>query len=45
MVKKWGNDMAIVIPRQFAKVRRIEVGVMLDIDGIKIVKRRRYRLA
>jgi antitoxin component of MazEF toxin-antitoxin module len=44
-VKKWGSSMAVLIPRQFAKMRRIEVGAVLDIEGVRIVKRRRYKLS
>ena len=45
-VKKWGNSMAVLIPSQFAKVRRIAVGTILDLENVRIIKaRRRYKLS
>lgn len=46
-VKKWGSSMAVLIPSQFAKVREIEVGSVLDLESVKVVaaKRRRYKLS
>ena len=46
-VKKWGSSMAVLIPSQFAKVRDIEVGTVLDLESMRIVstKRRRYKLS
>ena len=46
-VKKWGSSMAILIPGQFAKIRKINVGTVLDLEPVRIVKprRRRYKLA
>jgi antitoxin component of MazEF toxin-antitoxin module len=46
-VKKWGSSMAVLIPSQFAKMRKIDVGSILDIEPVHIVKarRRRYRLS
>ncbi len=45
-VKKLGSGMAVLIPHQFARMRRIEVGSVVDLEGIKVVKRRRrYELA
>ncbi len=47
-VKKWGSSMAILIPGQFAKMRRIDVGSVLDIEPVKVVKaksRKRYKLS
>jgi antitoxin component of MazEF toxin-antitoxin module len=46
-VKKWGSSMAVLIPSQFAKMRKIDVGTTLDIESVHVVKtrRRRYRLA
>ena len=45
-VKKWGSSMAVVIPRQFAKSRRIAVGSVIDLEPVRLVHpRRRYRLA
>ncbi len=45
-VKKWGDSMAILIPSQFAKLRKIAVGSVIDIEPVRVVqaKRRRYRL-
>jgi antitoxin component of MazEF toxin-antitoxin module len=40
-VKKWGNNIVIVIPSQFAKKRHIYVGTMIDIELVKVIKRRR----
>ena len=42
-VKKWGSSMAVLIPKQFAKARRIDVGVLVDIDGVRVVRERRQR--
>lgn len=45
-VKKWGSSMAVLIPSQFAKARRIGVGTELDLEKVRVVKpRRRYRLS
>ncbi len=46
-VKKWGSSMAVLIPSQFAKMRKINVGSVIDLETVKIVKskRRRYKLA
>jgi len=46
-VKKWGSSMAVLIPKQFAEVHDIEVGTVLDIEPVRIVKgrRRRYKLS
>jgi len=45
-VKKWGSSMAVLIPSQFAKMRDIDVGSVIDLEPIKVVKpRRRYKLA
>jgi antitoxin component of MazEF toxin-antitoxin module len=43
-VKKWGSSMAILIPRHFAKLRKIDIGSTIDIEPVKVVKpeRRRY---
>jgi antitoxin component of MazEF toxin-antitoxin module len=45
-VKKWGSSMAVLIPSQFAKLRRIDVGTVLDLEPVQVVKpRRRYKLS
>jgi len=45
-VKKWGSSMAVLIPSQFAKMRRIEVGSVIDLEPVRVVKkRRRYKLS
>lgn len=46
-VKKWGSSMAVLIPSEFAKVRKIAVGTVIDIEPVQVVrpKRRRYRLS
>jgi len=46
-VKKWGSSMAILIPSQFAKMRKINVGSVIDLEPVKVVKpkRRRYKLS
>jgi len=45
-VKKWGSSMAILIPSQFAKMRQIDVGAVIDLDAVRVVKpRRRYKLS
>jgi len=46
-VKKWGSSMAVLIPSQFAKMRKIDVGMVLDLEPIHVMKprRRRYKLA
>jgi antitoxin component of MazEF toxin-antitoxin module len=45
-VKKWGSSMAVLIPSQFAKMRDIDVGSIIDLEPVKVVKprRRRYKL-
>ena len=45
-VKRWGSSMAVLIPSQFAKMRKIEVGSVIDLEPVKVVKgRRRYKLS
>lgn len=46
-VKKWGSSMAILIPSQFAKMREIDVGSVIDLEAVQVVKpaRRRYRIS
>lgn len=46
-VKRWGSSMAVLIPRQFAKLRRIEVGTTIDLEPVQVVQRprRRYKLS
>jgi antitoxin MazE len=46
-VKKWGKGMAVVIPRQFSKARKIDVGTVINLDRLRVIvpKRRRYKLA
>ncbi len=45
-VKKWGSSMAVLIPSQFAKMRKIEIGSVLDLEPVRVVrKRRRYKLS
>ncbi|MGD0387387.1 MAG: AbrB/MazE/SpoVT family DNA-binding domain-containing protein [Tepidisphaeraceae bacterium] len=46
-VKKWGSSMAVLIPSQFAKMRDIHVGTVIDLEPVRIVKtrRRRYKLS
>jgi antitoxin component of MazEF toxin-antitoxin module len=46
-VKKWGSSMAVLIPSQFAKVRDINVGTVVDLERVRVVKtrRRRYKLS
>ena len=46
-VKKWGSSMAVLIPSQFAKMRKIREGTVIDLEPIRVVKptRRRYRLS
>jgi antitoxin component of MazEF toxin-antitoxin module len=43
-VKKWGSSMAILIPSQFAKMRKISIGSTLDLENIQVVKRKRRRV-
>jgi antitoxin component of MazEF toxin-antitoxin module len=42
-VRKWGSSMAVLIPKQFAKTRRIAVGTLLDLESVRIVRARRPR--
>jgi antitoxin component of MazEF toxin-antitoxin module len=47
-VKKWGSSMAVLIPSQFAKVRDINIGSVIDLEPVRVVKsprRRRYKLS
>jgi antitoxin component of MazEF toxin-antitoxin module len=43
-VKKWGSSMAVLIPSQFAKMRRIDVGTVIDLEPVKVVGPRRRRI-
>ena len=40
-VKKWGSSMAVLIPGQFAKIREIEIGSVVDLESLTILKPRR----
>ncbi len=45
-VKRWGSSMAVLIPKQFAEMRKIQVGTVLDLESVRIVNRRhRYKLS
>jgi antitoxin component of MazEF toxin-antitoxin module len=45
-VKKWGSSMAVLIPSEFAKARKIAVGTVLDLEPVRVVRpKRRYRLS
>jgi antitoxin component of MazEF toxin-antitoxin module len=46
-VRKWGSSMAVLIPRQFAKNRRIDVGSVVDLENMKVIdgRRPRYKLS
>jgi antitoxin MazE len=46
-VKKWGSSMAVLIPSQFAKIRKIDIGSVIDLETVKVVtpKRRRYKMS
>lgn len=46
-VKKWGSSMAVLIPSQFARMRNIDVGTVLDLEPLQVVKpqRRRYKIS
>jgi antitoxin component of MazEF toxin-antitoxin module len=46
-VKKWGSSMAVLIPSQFAKIHEINVGSIIDLERVQVVKprRRRYKLS
>src|SRR5205085_1439909 len=46
-VKKWGSSMAVLIPNRFAKEHKIDVGSILDLESVKIIrpKRRRYKMS
>lgn len=43
-VKKWGSSMALLIPSQFAKMRDINVGTVLDLEKIEVVKSKRRHI-
>ncbi len=43
-VKKWGSSMAVLIPSQFAKMRDIDVGSVIDLEPVRVVKSRRQRI-
>jgi antitoxin component of MazEF toxin-antitoxin module len=46
-VKKSGSSMAVLIPSQFAKIHEINVGSVIDLERVQVVKprRRRYKLS
>jgi antitoxin component of MazEF toxin-antitoxin module len=46
-VKKWGSSMAVLIPSQFAKMRQIGVGTVIDLEPVQVVqsRRKRYKLS
>jgi len=45
-VKKWGSSIGVLIPSQFAKMRHIETGSVVDLESLQVVKpkRRRYTI-
>jgi antitoxin component of MazEF toxin-antitoxin module len=42
-VKKWGSSMAVLIPSQFAKMHEIDIGTVIDLEPVKVLKPRRHR--
>ena len=46
-VKKWGDSLAVLIPSQFARLRKIAAGSVIDIERVRLVRtmRGRYRLS
>ena len=46
-VRKWGSNLAVRIPKKFARAHQIKVGSVLDLDLLQVVKpsRRRYKLS
>ena len=43
-VKKWGSSMAVLIPGQFAKLKHIEVGSVIELESIEVLtSKRRYK--
>jgi antitoxin component of MazEF toxin-antitoxin module len=46
-VKQWEDKLVVLIPKGFAKTRRIKVGSVLDVSALQVVNphRRRYKLA
>jgi antitoxin component of MazEF toxin-antitoxin module len=45
-VKKWRSSLVVLIPPQFAQERRIKIGTVLDLDHLRVIKRRRrYKLS
>jgi len=45
-VEKWGSNMAVLIPSQFARMRKIAVGTVIDLENVRtVVPRRRYKLS
>jgi antitoxin MazE len=46
-VRRWGNSLAVLIPNRFARSHEIEVGTVIDLEKVRIVKpvRRRYKLS
>lgn len=46
-VKKWGSSMAVLIPRQFARSKRIDVGSVVDLENLQLINSRspRYKLS
>ena len=43
-VKKWGSSMAVLIPSHFAKMRDIDVGTVIDLEPVRVVKSKRRRI-
>jgi antitoxin component of MazEF toxin-antitoxin module len=44
-VKKWGSSMAVLVPSQFAKMRGIGVGSLIDLEPVKVLEPKRRRRA
>jgi antitoxin component of MazEF toxin-antitoxin module len=44
-VKKWGKGLALIIPREFAATRDIRIGSVIDLENVRVLKRRRYKLS
>jgi antitoxin component of MazEF toxin-antitoxin module len=42
-VRKWGNSLAVIIPTDYVKARNIQLGTLLDLESVRVMKPRRKR--
>ena len=44
IVRKWGKNLAVRIPIQIIHAQNLTIGSVIDLDSIRVVRKRRYKL-